>query len=1151
MLLGLGLTFVVWRGAALDAQDRQRERFQQRVDEIMVDIGARLKAYEQVLHGTAGLIAASPGVSRSAFKTYVDALRLERNYPGIQGLGYSLLVPAHEKAGHEQRIRQEGFPDYRIHPEGHRDILTAIVYLEPFDWRNRRAFGFDMFSEPVRRAAMARAWEQGVCAISGKVTLLQETERETQAGFLMYLPVYRPGLPLDDVEQRRAGLLGWAYAAFRMDDLMRGVLHRHFDTDSQSFLLEVFDGAETAAASRLYRGEWAMRAGSSTPVLKDTRQMLFAGRTWTVVVLHDPSSLHVRNDRRLSAIVISGVLGSLMLAMIMWLLIHGQRRARAVAARMNHDLLENERYQQALLAQLPVAIVVHAPDTAIRYCNRMAAHLLGLREEEAGGQTATDDNWHFLREDGSTMPPEQYPVNLVLASLAPLNDYLLGILPPDGGAARWVLVSAFPYLDADGGVDQVVVTFLDITSRRTAEARLRKAMTEMSDLYDHAPCGYHSLDAQGRLVRVNQTELDWLGYRREDMLGKPFTEFVTPAGLATFQKNYPLFKERGYVKDLEFDLLRRDGSILSVLLNGTAICDVNGQFLMSRSTLFDITARKQAEVALAETRAELQHIVDVSPSAIYRVYFDPEGERPPRVDFINRKIIDVVGYTREDWDRTGFWEDCIHPDDRSRVLNAQAALFSSGSLEHEYRVMHQDGRTIWINDRLVLIRDESGRPREIVGTWLDVTARVGAEQELQRLNRFYKVLSLVNETCARVREEQVLFDEVCRIAVTEGDLLMAWVGLFDASRGEVMPVARHGHDAGYLEFLATQGVFRHDGPTARSIRDNTSYINNDMAGNALMGPWREEAMRRGYRASAAFPLRRNGVAVGAVSLYSNISNSFTVELVELFERLADDVSFALDFIEQDKRRRLAEVRLEHLNERLEQRVAERTRMLEAANKELEAFSYSVSHDLRAPLRSIDGFSQLLVKKLGEGLDATSLDYLRRVRRASQRMDELIHDLLKLSKVSRVELNKERVDLSAIAREIADGLRATAPMRAVEFEIEAGIEVQADGRLMRAVLENLLGNAWKFTARRDAARIEFGRREDEGRPVYFVRDNGAGFDMEYAGKLFGAFQRLHKPEEFEGTGIGLATVQRIVNRHGGSIWATAEVGKGATFCFTLD
>jgi signal transduction histidine kinase len=245
-------------------------------------------------------------------------------------------------------------------------------------------------------------------------------------------------------------------------------------------------------------------------------------------------------------------------------------------------------------------------------------------------------------------------------------------------------------------------------------------------------------------------------------------------------------------------------------------------------------------------------------------------------------------------------------------------------------------------------------------------------------------------------------------------------------------------------------------------------------------------------------------------------------------------------------------RSRHLAERASKDLVDANRELEGANRELEAFSYSVSHDLRAPLRAIDGFSRILVEDYSDRLDEEGEDYLGRVRAASQHMDNLIDDLLDLSRVSRGPLRKEIVDLGALATGIIEELERSQPEREVEFVTEEGITAFADANLVGVALENLVNNAWKFTSREERARIELGSTTDEGgERVFFLRDNGVGFDMAYAGKLFGAFQRLHASEDFEGTGIGLATVARIVRRHGGRVWAEGDAGEGATFFFTLD
>jgi len=285
----------------------------------------------------------------------------------------------------------------------------------------------------------------------------------------------------------------------------------------------------------------------------------------------------------------------------------------------------------------------------------------------------------------------------------------------------------------------------------------------------------------------------------------------------------------------------------------------------------------------------------------------------------------------------------------------------------------------------------------------------------------------------------------------------------------------------------------------------------------------------------------------------NILDDFSEEKGRLKETQRAVLNILEDF-ETEKNK------VESANQQMEREIEERKRVemkiqgvnteLLAANKELEAFSYSVSHDLRAPLRGIDGFSLALLEDYSGKLDEEGKDYLRRIRAATQRMGVLIDDLLNLSRVTRSEMRMGRTDLGAIARSVAAELQRTQPSRRAEFNITGDLFAFADAQLIRIVLENLLGNAWKFTSKHESACIEFGRTRRDGKDVFYVRDDGAGFDLAYASKLFGAFQRLHENREFPGTGVGLATVQRIIHRHGGSIWAESAVEKGATFFFTL-
>jgi light-regulated signal transduction histidine kinase (bacteriophytochrome) len=311
------------------------------------------------------------------------------------------------------------------------------------------------------------------------------------------------------------------------------------------------------------------------------------------------------------------------------------------------------------------------------------------------------------------------------------------------------------------------------------------------------------------------------------------------------------------------------------------------------------------------------------------------------------------------------------------------------------------------------------------------------------------------------------------------------------------------------------------------------------------GAWLEKTalQREGLRSRLLVPLIIQERVVGVLSAASRQPSAFSEENQHILATVAEQLAIAI------QNARLYE-QVQHHTAELEQRVLERTAQLNAVNHELEAFAYSVSHDLRAPLRALDGFSAALLSQYQGQLDEQGQHYLDRIQAASGRMGQLINDLLNLSRITRREMSRQQVDLSSLAQEIAAELHTSNPQRQVEVVIADEMTVQGDAPLLRIVLENLMNNAWKFTGQQPQAHIEVGMTQQSGECVYFVRDNGAGFDMAYVNKLFAPFQRLHSMQEFPGTGIGLVTVQRIITRHGGRIWTEAAVNQGAAFYFTL-
>ncbi|MBI9081700.1 MAG: PAS domain S-box protein [Pseudodesulfovibrio sp.] len=430
------------------------------------------------------------------------------------------------------------------------------------------------------------------------------------------------------------------------------------------------------------------------------------------------------------------------------------------------------------------------------------------------------------------------------------------------------------------------------------------------------------------------------------------------------------------------------------------------------------------------------------------------------------------------------------------------ALVDLVTLGKEYNIEYQitqknSKKSITLHALAELVKDDEGNPIKVVGIIQNITERVQAEEALQESRNLYQKMN------------------------------------------ENSPLGMHFYQLDDNDQL----VFVGHNPAADKLLgvDNSQFVGKTI-GEAFPQLLQTEVPRR-YRDAAA-----KGIPWSTEQIAYEDGKIMGASEVRAFQTTPENmVTIFADITERVQ----AQAEIHKLNAELEERIVQRTAQLEASNKELESFSYSVSHDLRSPLRGINGWSLALLEDYGSQLDEQAKTYLGRVRSETQRMGQLIDALLQLSRLTRDEMSIKVVDLSAIAATISTHLQKEEPQRQVEFVIEPGLDVNGDPHLLEIALTNLLGNAFKFTVKTPQARIQFGQTELAGQTVFFVRDNGAGFDMAHSKKLFGAFQRMHKTSDFPGTGIGLTTVQRVLQRHGGRIWAEAAVDKGATFYFTLE
>lgn len=675
-----------------------------------------------------------------------------------------------------------------------------------------------------------------------------------------------------------------------------------------------------------------------------------------------------------------------------------------------------------------------------------------------------------------------------------------------GGRAFLAWQAIVAHQRADGTLSHYSTIVRDLSERREAEAAIHASEERLRRALSAARQGLYDLNIQTGEAVVTSEYATMLGYEPSSFheTNARWIERLHPDDVERVAKVYSDYMA-GRLSEYRVEFRQRTaaGDWKWILSLGQIVArDSQGQPLRMLGTHTDITERKQAEIALQQLNQELEQRVERRTAALRRS--EAHLLTAQRIAALGSWEFDIasgaISWSTEIYriferdpqlGPPGFDElhEYFHPDDRDRHRAVVAqALEEAQPYQIELRVQLGGGRMRNIQARGELIRDEAGRLAGLLGTILDITDRKAAEAEQRNLSD--RLTLAARSASLGIWDWDIVHDVLTwdqRMYELYGVRPDMFSSVYDAWASGLHPEDRAAGEEAIQ--LALRGEREFD--TEFRVVHPSGEIRTIKAHGLVQ------------RDGAGRALRMIGV---------------NFDITE---------------------RKRAE---------LQQR--ETRAQLEAANHELQAFAYSVSHDLRAPLRAIDGFSLAIEEEYGERLDDTARDYLRRVRGGVQRMGQLIDDLLRLSRVTRAEMQLDKVNLSALVAQIAGDLRARHPGRRVELTIESNLVARADASLLQVALTNLIGNAWKFTGGREPALIAFGRTMAEGRTVYFVRDNGAGFDMAYAHKLFGVFQRLHDTNEYPGTGIGLATVQRVIARHGGAVWAEGAVGKGAAFFFTL-
>ncbi len=627
---------------------------------------------------------------------------------------------------------------------------------------------------------------------------------------------------------------------------------------------------------------------------------------------------------------------------------------------------------------------------------------------------------------------------------------------------------------------------VDITERKRHEDEILGAEERYRTLVENVNDIVFATDREGTIIYISPQITRMSSFSVEELTGQNFFRFIHPDDIAQVQGS--LGGVIGGRPDRrEFRVVDKDGSVGWLSASSRPRFE-DGELAGLTGILTDVTDRRRAEEALGKSEQRFRNFVENLNDVVYAL--DLSG----RFTYCSPAIELVSSYTAEEVIGHSF-ADFIHPEDLPGLAGVFARNLAGESAQVEYRVHDKDGAVRWVQASVGPMY-ENDEVVGVTGVFSEITARK-------------RTLEALYESEARYRE---LVEMSPDSIVVHRDGKIVFVN--DAA-------------------LKLTGARNPSELLGRSVLELVHPDSRPLAIERIRGMTQEG--RAAARVEEKF-LRLDGTTIDVEVMASPVvfHGRQSIQVI----------------IHDATERKRTQEEIKKLNEVLELRVRDRTAELIAANRELEAFSYSVSHDLRAPLRVIEGFARMFLEEYAQTLDEQGRSYLEKIHSTSARMDRLIHDLLAFSRMSRASMTMGTVDLSLIARAIVEELEDERPRREAVFVIADNLKVNGDATLLRIVVDNLIGNAWKYTSRRPSARIEFGVEEQDGEKVYFVRDDGVGFDMRFVGKLFRPFQRLHAVGDFEGTGIGLATVQRIVERHGGRIWAESEIDKTTVFRFTL-
>ncbi|HEY9168342.1 MAG TPA: CHASE domain-containing protein [Lutibacter sp.] len=1103
LLVGLLVTlFLAWQIKSNIDKIAETE-FKFETKKLSKKVVTRLHAHAQILQSSAAFLTVSDTITRKQWKDFIENSKILDNLPGIQGIGFALIIPENNLKEHILKIKGEGFSDYTVKPNYERENYTAVIYLEPLSDRVIHVFGYDMMTEPVRREAMERARDMNEVALSGKVSLLEGASPNAKVDYLIYTPVYQKDAVINSIEERRASIVGWVFSPYRMNDFMAGIMNEWDSRSDKRLFLHIYEGAENSHQTKLFESH--KHSASENIRLSNQIPISFNEHQW-LLKFHRPGNIII-DYIPVWIMLLGGIIISILLFFFIRSLINTNDKARLIANRLTTKLKEKEKYLTELQEIAGLGSYSYDLATGVWESSEILEKICGVNK----GYIRSIEGWRTLTHPDYIEQIASY-LNDIILNKKQFFSIEYKIIKHKSKEERWIHSFGKLVFDNLNNPIKIIGTISDITESKLAAEKLYLSREQYKNLFENSPLGIYQTKPDGTILKANPALLKMLEYGSLSELQKRNLkkEGYSDQSSVSRQQFVKMIEKDGFVNGLEEIWETQTGKNIPVREYARVMYGKNGEILFYEGTVEDITERKKAEdkilnlnknlevkvhertLELQQTKNRLEYLLTSSPVVIYTSSAEP----PFKATFIGDNVKQMVGYEAKQFlEDPNFWASKIHPDDVKQVFSEFPHLYEAGKYTNEYRFLLNDGTYAWMHNEFLIVKDRNGNPTELLGYWKDITKRKENEDKL-------------HETLKEVTDYKIALNESSIVAITDhsGIIIYANDNFCKISQYERSELIGQDHR------IVNSGFHPKE-----FFQDLWLTIGK---GKTWKGEIRNKAKDGSFYwvATTIVPfLDSKGKPYQYVVIRTDITNRILIEEALIKSKEEAD----------------------------------------SANRAKSEFLANMSHEIRTPMNAVIGFSELLYNSV-EGEKQRS--QIKSIRNSGKTLLKIINDILDLSKIEsgKLTLQKEVVNIHRLAKDMKMVFEHKTTEKNISFYIETESQIPAglmlDETRIRQILFNLLGNAVKFTENGQVILI-LDKKDKASNTIDLiikVEDTGIGISKVHQAEIFDAFNQPESQmnSKYGGTGLGLPITKRLTEIMGGKISVSSKPGKGSVFTVYL-